>query len=280
MSITPPEWRGTILDIDGEYVEYLHGIGLQQASITIYARYIALAEHWLKDRGGLMDALPSDVVAWAEECVASSNSSRRQASVALNHWWQWKQRPAPPVKAVRVPPQPEMVCRAVDEDQARALVKTAVGWWPKGTVVLFGLYLALRRFEIAKAEWGRFSDDMKWYTVTGKFDKTDTIPVHQILRDELSAGGSGYVFKGRFGEHVTPATIWDWSKQVAAAAGIEHFTTHQLRHTALTTANDALGDLRAVQTFARHNKISSTVGYTRTKRTRLREVSDSLNYLD
>jgi integrase/recombinase XerD len=174
-----------------------------------------------------------------------------------------------------------MVCRAVEEPDARALLKTAVGWWPRGTAVLFGMYLALRRTEIACAEWSRFSSDLNWYTVTGKGDKTATLPVHSVLRDELgSVDRSGrWVFEGRFGSHVTPATIWSWSKEVAAAAGIEEFTTHQLRHTALTTANDNLGDLRAVQTFARHKHPDQTAGYTRTKQTRLREVSDSLDYL-
>ncbi|KKK59417.1 hypothetical protein LCGC14_3034590, partial [marine sediment metagenome] len=71
----------------------------------------------------------------------------------------------------------------------------------------------------------------------------------------------------------------DWTKRVASEAGIHEFTTHQLRHTALTTANDTMGDLRAVQTFARHKKPETTAGYTRTKQTRLREVSDSLDYL-
>ena len=135
------------------------------------------------------------------------------------------------------------------------------------------------REEIAAAEWSRFSDDMSWYTVTGKLDKTATLPVHQMLRDELADGGTGFVFPGRFGGHVSPATIWDWTKRVAAEVGLHNFSTHQLRHTALTTANDSLGDLRAVQTFARHKRPETTAGYTRTKQTRLREVSDSLDYL-
>ena len=56
-------------------------------------------------------------------------------------------------------------------------------------------------------------------------------------------------------------------------------TTHRLRHTALTVANDTLGDLRAVQTFARHASPAQTAGYTRTRADRLRDVSDSLDYL-
>ena len=271
-------WKA--LDLDAAYIEYLVGQGLSDATVTLYAQRLAVAVRWADNRGvTLLDASPSVIRAYAKECVQFSHSSRGQAVAVLRHYWEWKGRINPPYKAIRVPPQPDMVCRAVDDDQARDLVKMALGWHPKGLAVLFGLYLALRRTEIAAAEWARFSTDMGWYTVTGKGDKTATLPVHQMLQDELADRGEGYVFPGRFGGHVSPATIWEWTKTVAVEAGIHDFSTHQLRHTALTTANDTLGDLRAVQTFARHKKPETTAGYTRTKQTRLREVSDSLDYL-
>lgn len=272
-------WDGELLSVDKGYVEYLVGLGLAQPTIGRYARIMAVAVAWCQARGlELVDVSAVDVAAFVAAVVPFTHSSRGQVAAALRHYWEWRGRVNPPLRAIRVPPQPQLVCKAVEEDEARALAKTAMGWWPQGTAVLFGLYLALRREEIACAEWSRFSDDMKWYTVTGKNSKTATLPVHPILRDELAGGGSGWVFRGRFGSHVHVATIWAWSKQVAEAAGIEHFTTHQLRHTALTTANDALGDLRAVQTFARHAKPSTTAGYTRTTAKRLRDVSDALDY--
>lgn len=264
-----------------DFREHLVGQGLSEKSIRLYMAIVTHAERWMRTQNTTLAwAAPSHVAQYATECVTNSSSSRRQAASALRHYWEFKGRTNPPRKAIRVPPHPEMVCRAVEEVEARALMKTAVGWWPKGTMVLFGLYLALRRTEIAEAEWDRFSSDMAWYRVTGKGAKTATLPVHEVLREELlpHRRRSGWVFEGRFGSHVTPATVWSWSKEVAVAAGLDSFTTHQLRHTALTTANDKLGDLRAVQTFARHAKPSTTAGYTRTKQNRLREVSDALDY--
>jgi integrase/recombinase XerD len=141
------------------------------------------------------------------------------------------------------------------------------------------MYLALRREEIAKAEWERFDENMEWYTVTGKFDKTATLPVHPILADELAPHrGTGYIFPGRFGDHIVPATAWRWSKDVAAAAGIDVFTTHQLRHTSLTTAHDNTGNLLSVMKFARHSRPQTTAGYTRTTKAQLLEVSEALEY--
>ena len=270
-------WKGLV--VDDEFTEFLIGRGLSEKSTSTYSRYMAQAEKWMTAHDTtLIEALPSEVVAYVSQCVKFSHSSRGQVAAALGHYWEWKGRLNPPTKAIRVPPQPDMVCRAIEDDQARDLVKVALGWKPEGLAVLFGMYLALRASEIASAEWNRFNGEMEWYTVTGKNAKTATLPVHPILRSELE-GGEGFLFPGRFGGHVGPATVWRWSKEVAAAAGIPEFTTHQLRHTALTRANDTMGDLRAVQTFARHRHPEQTAGYTRTKQTRLREVSDSLDYL-
>lgn len=266
-----------------DYADHLVGLGLSPKTITAYVRWVRGADDWLTSEGSsLAEATATHIAAYVERCVPNSHSSRGHAATAFRYYWEHVGREKPPVRAVRVPPQPEMVCRAIDDDDARYVVKVALGWWPEGTVVLCGLYLALRRFEIAKMEWERFAPDLSMYTVTGKRDKTATLPVHPILQDELSSrrGSSRWVFPGRFeGRHVTPATVWNWTEMVGKAAGIDHLTPHELRHTALTTANDNLGDLRAVQTFARHSKPSTTAGYTRTTQQRLREVSDSLDYL-
>jgi integrase/recombinase XerD len=143
------------------------------------------------------------------------------------------------------------------------------------------MFLALRRFEIAKAEWSRFDENMEWYTVTGKLDKTATIPVHPVIREEFEPRrGEGFLFPGRLGmrDHVTPASVWGWTSTVAKAAGLGHVSTHRLRHTSLTTALDGTGNLRAVMEFARHARPETTAGYTRTTKEQLRAVSEALEY--
>lgn len=88
------------------------------------------------------------------------------------------------------------------------------------------------------------------------------------------------MFPGRFPDrHIAPATVWAYTRRVGQAVGIDNLEPHELRHTALAHANDILGDLRAVQTFARHSDPSTTAIYTRTKKKRLREVSDALDYV-
>ena len=53
----------------------------------------------------------------------------------------------------------------------------------------------------------------------------------------------------------------------------------QLRHTAIATANDRTGDLRAAQEFARHARPETTAIYTRATAKRLWEALLALDYL-
>ncbi len=266
-------------DRPATFEEYLVSIGLAANTVRNYGWRLNKAERLLAELGATLLTADAFQLAAMTSQTANTHSLRGQLRCALKHYYTWMDRMDAPLRAVRVPPQPEMVCRAVEVEEAKALVETAKGWWPKGGAVLFGMYLALRREEIAKAEWERFDDQMEWYTVTGKFDKTATLPVHPILADELAPHRStGYVFPGRFGDHIVPATVWRWSKDVAAAAGIDVFTTHQLRHTSLTTAHDNTGNLLSVMKFARHSRPQTTAGYTRTTKAQLLEVSEALEY--
>lgn len=266
-----------------DYDDYLIGRRLSEKTRRRYVRWVGDADEWLRKQGTNLDvASATDIARWAEQRVTLSHASRGQAAAALAHYWDFTDRDRPPAKAIRVPPTPDYECRAITEAQARDVVKMSIGWQPEGTVVLAGLYLALRRFEIAKMEWGRFDGRLEWYTVTGKRDKTATLPVHPILRSELQLleRPSRWVFPGRYPDrHINPATVWDYTRKVGQAVGIPNLEPHELRHTSLATANDVLGDLRAVQTFARHSDPSTTAIYTRTRKKRLREVSDSLGYV-
>lgn len=70
--------------------------------------------------------------------------------------------------------------------------------------------------------------------VTGKYDKTNTLPVYPNLSDELrqATGGSRRLRSPR----------------------IPDLEPDRLRPTAIATANENTGNLRSVQTFARHSK--------------------------
>ncbi len=127
-------------------------------------------------------------------------------------------------------------------------------------------------------------EDSGWLTVVGKGSKRRRIPLHAVTVEALTtvlAGredSSEWVFPGRFGGPVNPATIWQWVRELAIDTGLPPIKCHWLRHSGLATMNDNTGDLRAVQAFAGHSRPEITSGYTRAKNTALRKVVDSLDY--
>ena len=263
------------------FEEYLVSIGLSANTVRNYKYRLALVKKLLADMGATLLTADAFQLAAMTDQTSNTHSLRGQIRCSLKHYYEWQDRMNAPLRAVRVPPAPRMVCQALEPDDARKLVETATGWWPKGGMVLLGLYLALRREEIAKAEWVRFDDDMEWYRVTGKGDKTATIPVHPVIREEFEPRrGEGFIFPGRLGvrDHVHPATVGTWIGEVAEAAGLGHVRPHELRHTSLTTALDNTENLRAVMEFARHERPQTTAGYTRTTKEQLRRVSDALDF--
>ena len=95
--------------------------------------------------------------------------------------------------------------------------------------------------------------------------------------EERRGPGELWVFTGRYGGHVSPATIWQWVLHVAEGAGIGRVTPHQLRHTALTAAHDATKDLRAVQDSPGIRR-SGQVCDTEVNRRRLDATVGALSY--
>ncbi|MDF1596932.1 MAG: tyrosine-type recombinase/integrase [Acidimicrobiia bacterium] len=267
----------------GDFREYLARDGLSIKTIRIYLYRLAQIEDWCKFIGSNINELTALELARYVDSTPNSTSTRRHIQSTLTRYWAMTGRTDPPVGAVRVPPKPYMVCRALEEDGARRLAQVAQGWWPQGTAVLMAMYLAMRREEIAEARWDRFDGNREWYTVQGKGSVVATLPVHPALRRELIGrqNGTAYVFEGLGArDHVAPGTVWTWVRQVAEEAGLGTISPHVLRHTALATANDRTGNLRAVQTFARHARPETTAGYTRTTAARLQEVMFALDYLE
>lgn len=258
--------------------------GLAEATVDLYLRVIRKADEWCVANGSTLADAPATMVAGYVASRPGTWSNRNLMRAALGHYWRIVERDRPPLKAIRVPPKPDWPCQALEEDDARLLAKYARqisdAGDRRGLAVLCGLFLALRRAEIAQLRWDQVEGEQ--LRLTGKGDKTAWLPVHSRLSAALRSypGPRGeFLFAGRKRGGVNPATVWQWTREVAEEAGVaEPVRTHQLRHTALATVNDATGDLRATQTFARHSKPETTAHYTRTTSRRLRAVVESIEY--
>lgn len=259
---------------------WLLALGLSPKTARLYASQIRMAESWCEARGLSLSTLPAEQVVTYADTRPLTHSTRTILRAALRHYWDHVERANPPLRAIRVPPEPRHGCRALDEDDARILAKAARARADrKGLAVVLGLYEALRREEIATLPWTSLRDD-GFLRVVGKGTKERRIPLHPVVAGALTwvPRTSAYVFAGRFGGSVTPATIWAWVREVSEAAGVPVIAPHVLRHTSLATANDNTGDLRAVQAFAGHAKPETTAIYTRANARRLAAVVASLEY--
>lgn len=263
-----------------ELYSELVGLGLSPGTVRQYLATIVAAEGWFAVHGWeLATATPEQVASYVLTKPATF-ASRNLLRAAFRHYWSACGHPRPPVRAVRVPPKPAMVCKALDAGPARVLAAAARSRGDRqGLAVLLGMYQGMRREEIAALPWAGF-DGRGWMRVIGKGEKERTIPVHPVVSTALEGWPrSGlYVFPGRFGGSADPATIWAWVHQVAEEAGVGLVRTHWLRHTCLATANDNTGDLRSVQHFAGHSRPETTAGYSRATRNSLVRAVMSLDY--
>ncbi len=255
--------------------------GLSPTTVRNYCNQIRDASGFCEDRGESLAFASPRVIAEYIAARPQTFATKHRIRSALTHYWAITKHKNPPIGLLRLPPRPRMVCRALEEEEAKALALAALqrGDDP-GLAVILGLYQALRREEIATLRWDCFRDD-GWMTVTGKGGVTASIPVRSVVTEMLAqkTASGPYLFPGqRAGLPVTPTTVWNWIRAVAAEAGIAGVTPHRLRHTCLATANDATGDLRSVQAFARHADPRVTAGYTRASGKRLIAAVNSVDY--
>lgn len=268
-----------------EYIEYLTALGFTAKTIRNYTLKMAFAFRWCRERGlDPLELKPTQAAAMANE-FPNSMASRSQLRAALIHFWDCHDVVGP-VKAIRLPKQRKHTRRwkGLEDDQVKALLDVSRGDWPRGAVIYLGLYLALRREEIATLRWRDFDHDLEWVRITGKGDRIRDLPVHPKLQEMLRPNRwpGEWVFPGRLANanHVSLTTISNWVSEMAQKAGIGHVHPHQLRYTAAGKVNDELRDIYAAKTFLGHVHVHTTEIYTRVKSDRLRDSLGALNWED
>lgn len=184
--------------------------------------------------------------------------------------------------AIPLPREPRRQQPLLDHAQAVTLAAAAAQAGIKGTGVLVMMYTAARVSEAASLAWRRV--DFATVRVTLERPKTrdlHTIPLHSKLRahlEERRVPGDTWVFPGRYGGHISPARMREWTAQVAVDAGLGHVTPHMLRRTALTEAYDRTKNLRGVQNLGGHTDPAVTATYTRVTGEQLAETVESIRY--
>lgn len=259
--------------------EHLLYAGLADGSIRNYVQVVTRAEAWCQIHDLNLAMLSGSEARALADAWAEGRSSKKLLQASLGHYWEWAGREDPPTKAIRVPRRAQGRCRALEPGDATILAKAArAHGGSAGLAVAIGLYAGLRREEIAKLRWGNVTD--QYLSVTGKGNRERDVPVHRTLALMLAdyPRQADYVFPGRFGGQASPATIWQWTRQLADAAGVGLVSTHILRHTCLAEINDRTGDLRATQQVAGHQRPETTALYTRARGRRLEAAVAAIDY--
>ena len=259
---------------------FLLGHGLSDRTVELYVGYARRFADWCEDRHH--DPHQPEMI-WAREwsdTLPYTWSSRKIAATTL-HWWSDYIGADDLADAVRKPRKPRMRSKALDDDDASALEEAAFeDGWPRGVAVLLGLYLGMRRVEIARATWSSWSAG-RWAWQRAKTGDLTRLPVHPRLSQLLlsSPKHSTYVFPGDKGRpHVSPATVWQWTRDLSTEAGLGLVSTHQLRHTFITALVDQTGNLRIAQEAAGHRDPTVTSGYTRVRDQQLDSALSKLGY--
>lgn len=148
--------------------------------------------------------------------------------------------------------------------------------------LLLGGAMGLRVAEIASLRWEDVDFDGAVMRVTGKGDKTRSLPMPADVVDALRVlhehdrTSEVLVFADRtFGEGYSPATISKHLARFFRESGMKH-TAHSLRHRFGTEACESSGDIRAVQVLMGHTSIEMTARYTQVRDKRTRSVVDGM----
>jgi integrase len=173
------------------------------------------------------------------------------------------------------------VGRVVGDDEAKAVMKACSEDGANGArdavIFVLGIDAGLRREEIADVLTGHI--DLKTGAVSvidGKGGKNRRTAISQkgieIVKHWLYARqeawpdltSSSPLIVGAYGTGVGPQTVWRHLVARLESAGVNAFTTHDMRRTFVTRKRKAGVALRIIQAAMGHASIETTAGYDRT----------------
>ena len=261
------------------YEEWLLAKGLDPSTVNIYRGKLVAASRIAGEQGWDLGRMTASELGSLASYFPDSHASLSLLRATLIHYWTML-GVANPVGAIVLPGKPPARYKGLADTDADRLEACAVGVWPSGIVVMLGLYLALRRAEMASLRWDSFTPDLSEARIVGKGRRTRFLPVHEALQVELASHICyGYLFPGRHRDYVHTATIRRWVGDMAAHADLTITNPHALRYTCATRLYEQTGDIHLVQEFLGHSDPSTTSRYlTRVREERMRAAVQTLNY--
>lgn len=227
-----------------------------------------------------LESTPDDLIVWLASL--KSETTRHTYYLVLRAFFQWLTfsdvRSDNPVLRILPPKRPKYEPRPVTEAQVQAVLKLDLRP-PTRTRILLGAFVGMRVHEIAKIQGQEFDPIEGRLRITGKGRKTNTVPLHPIIIEDLKQYPSrGFFFPSRSnklphaGTHAIRTTITDAFDRVGVS-----MTPHQLRHYFATALLSSGVDSRIVQKLMRHENLSTTAQYMGVSITQQQEALGKLD---
>jgi integrase/recombinase XerC len=217
---------------------------------------------------------------------------------AWRSYYAWLARrgviPLNPADGLRAPKRPRTLPKALGIDQAAALLDRPAASMSDDPllardIAMFELFYSsgLRLSELVSLDWPGGLDLVTGeVTVTGKRQKTRTVPVGDkartaleawlALRPQLLKDNQPALFLGRNGTRLKSRQVAGRLSQWAQRQGVGvHVHPHMLRHSFASHVLQSSGDLRAVQEMLGHASIAATQIYTHLDFQHLAKIYDA-----
>jgi integrase/recombinase XerC len=224
----------------------------------------------------------------------ASSSIQRSLSAArsfFNYLGREHGRPRNPAASVQAPRRARRLPRTLDADQVNKFLSftedSVIARRDRAIAELF-YSSGLRLAELAAINVSDIDGHSRLLTVTGKGNKTRTVPVGSVALEAIQrwlevrprptgeGDSDGALFTGNHGRRISPRSIQARLRLQGRKAGMrQDVHPHMLRHSFASHLLESSGDLRAVQELLGHANISTTQIYTHLDFQHLAKVYDA-----
>jgi integrase/recombinase XerD len=283
---------GVVVDRD-DLEEFLSALraerGLADNTVAAYRRDLLDYLGFVGEVAIKPDTVGDFVADLSRRGLATTTVARRVAAIRSFHRFLLDEgrTQADPTVLIRTPKRPDAVPKALDVQEAIALVEapdlsTVAGRRDRAMLeVLYGT--GCRVSELLGLDLGDLDLEDGVARVIGKGDRERTVPlgrqavmtIRDWLVDRIELGPrSDALFVNLRGARLSRQAVFEIVRANAIRAGLEpaRVSPHVLRHSAATHMIEAGADLRVVQELLGHANVKTTQIYTRVSAHHLREI--------